>query len=113
MPPLVALVPALVLIGLGMGLSMPTMVRVIVERVEPRRAGLVGGMVNSMLQVGAAVGIAVLGGLFFTALGTHTDPASVTKAFWMTLLAIAACHVGGAFMALGLGQRRPVCLQLG
>jgi EmrB/QacA subfamily drug resistance transporter len=112
-PPLPLLTPALVLIGLGMGLSIPTLVRVIVERVEPRRAGLVGGIVNSMLQVGGAIGIAVLGGLFFTALGTRTDPATVTKAFSMTLLAIGTCHVGGVFLAMGLGQRRSACLQAG
>ncbi len=99
--------PALVLIGLGMGMTIPTMVRVIVERVEPHRAGLVGGMVNSTLQVSAAVAIAVLGGLFYTILGTRTDPAAVTHAFSTTLLAIAFCHVGGAVLAAGLGQRRP------
>jgi MFS family permease len=104
------MVPALGLIGLGMGITMPTMVRVIVERVEPHRAGLVGGMVNTTLQVSAAVSIAVLGGLFFTLLGTRTDAGSVTHAFATTLFAIAACHLGGALLAAGLGQRRQICL---
>ncbi|HWK43920.1 MAG TPA: MFS transporter [Stellaceae bacterium] len=105
-PPWPLMAPALAFIGLGMGFAIPTMVRVIVERVEPHRAGLVGGIVNSTLQVSAAVGVAVLGGLFFTAIGTRTDPAAVTHAFSITLLAIAACHLGGAFLATGLGQRR-------
>jgi len=100
------LAPALLFIGLGMGMSIPTMVRVIVERVEPHRAGLVGGMVNSTLQVSAAIAVAVLGGLFYTALGTRTDPAAVTHAFAITLLAIAACHLTGAVLGAGLGQRR-------
>ncbi len=104
--PLTAL--ALALIGLGVGTSLPTMVRVIAERVEPDRAGLVGGLVNSTLQVSSAIGIAVLGGLFYTVLGTRTDPAAVTHAFAITLLAIAACHLGGAVLAVGLGQQRPV-----
>jgi MFS family permease len=99
--------PTLLFIGLGMGMSIPTMVRVIVERVEPHRAGLVGGMVNSTLQVSAAIGVAVLGGLFYTALGTRTDPAAVIHAFAITLVAIAACHLTGAFLGAGLGQRRP------
>ena len=107
-PPLALAALTLLLIGLGMGMSIPTMVRVIVERVEPHRAGLVGGMVNSTLQVSAAIGVAVLGGLFYTALGTRTDPAAVTHAFSITLLAIAACHLGGAFLGAGLGQRRRV-----
>jgi EmrB/QacA subfamily drug resistance transporter len=103
-PPWPLMMPALALIGLGMGLSIPTMMRVIIERVDPNRAGLVGGMFNSTLQVSAAVGMAVLGGLFYAALGTRTDPATVTHAFSITLLAIAACHIGGAFLAAGLGQ---------
>ena len=105
-PPWPLLAPALLFIGLGMGMSIPTMVRVIVERVEPHRAGLVGGMVNSTLQVSAAIAVAVLGGLFYTALGTRTDPAAVTHAFSITLLAIAACHLTGAVLGAGLGQRR-------
>jgi MFS family permease len=105
-PPWPLIVPALVLFGFGMGLAIPTMVRVIVERVAPVHAGLVGGMFNSTLQVSAAVGIAVIGGLFFTALGARTDPAAITHAFAITLFAIAACHVGGALLAIGLGQRR-------
>jgi EmrB/QacA subfamily drug resistance transporter len=106
MPPWSLLAPALLFIGLGMGMSIPTMVRVIVERVEPHRAGLVGGMVNSTLQVSAAIAVAVLGGLFYTALGSRTDPAAVTHAFSITLLAIALCHLGGAVLGAGLGQRR-------
>jgi EmrB/QacA subfamily drug resistance transporter len=100
--------PSILFVGLGMGMSIPTMVRVIVERVEPHRAGLVGGMVNSTLQVSAAIAIAVLGGLFYTALGTRTDPGAVIHAFSLTLLAIAACHLTGAVLGAGLGQRRPV-----
>jgi MFS family permease len=110
-PPWPLMAPSLALIGLGMGMSIPTMVRVIVERVDPRRAGLVGGIVNSTLQVSAALSIAVLGGLFFTLIGPRTDAASVTRAFSTTLLAIAACHVGGGVLAAGLGQRRRVLLQ--
>ena len=105
-PTLHLIVPALILIGLGMGMTLPTMIRVIVERVEPHRAGLVGGLVNSMLQVSAAMSVALLGGLFFFALGPNTDPASISQAFAITLAAIAACHIAGAFLAAGLGQRR-------
>ena len=109
-PPWALLAPALVLIGLGMGTTMPTMFRVIVERVEPHRAGLVGGMVNSTLQVSAALGVAVLGGVFFARLGAGTGPVAISHAFAVTLLGVAACHTAGALMAAGLGQRRVVCV---
>ncbi|MBV8651654.1 MAG: hypothetical protein JO255_09325, partial [Alphaproteobacteria bacterium] len=107
LPPVALIGPALLLIGLGMGMTIPTMVRVVVERVEPHRAGLVGGMVNSSFQISAAIAIAVLGGLFYTILGPRTDPAAVTHAFSTTLLGIALCHAAGGVLAAGLGQRRP------
>lgn len=105
MPPLPLMAPALGLIGLGMGTSMPTMMRAIVERVGPHHAGLVGGIVNSTLQVSAAISVAVLGGLFYTLLGTRTDAIAIGHAFAWTLLAIGACHFVGAYLAAGLGRR--------
>lgn len=104
-PPWGYLGPGVALMGFGMGVSVPTMMRVIVERVEPSYAGLVGGLVNSALQVSAAIAIAVLGGLFFSIAGTHATPASVTRAFSATVVGIAVFHVAGAFFAAGLGQR--------
>jgi len=50
--------------------------------------------------------------LFYAALGSSSDPAAVTHAFSITLLAIAACHGGGALLAIGLGQRRAAPLPI-
>jgi MFS family permease len=104
--------PIMALAGFGMGLAIPTMVRVIVERVEPQHAGLVGGLFNSALQVSAAMSIALLGGLFYTVLGSRTDPGAITHAYVVALLAISACHLGGALLAVGLGHRRVLPLAL-
>jgi hypothetical protein len=79
---------------------------VVVERVDQHRAGLVGGLVNTMLQISAALGVAVLGGLFFTLRGARNDPGSIAPAFAATLLGVAGCHLLGALLAAGLGQRR-------
>lgn len=105
-PPWTLMIPALALMGGGMGMSFPTMVRVIVERVSPQRAGLVGGVVNSMLQVSAALGVAVLGGVFFVLLAGRSDAASITHAFSITLIGVATCHAIGGGLAAGLGQNR-------
>jgi MFS family permease len=105
-PQLALLAPSLLLIGLGMGLSIPAMMRAVVDRVEPERAGLVGGMVNSTLQVSAAIGVAALGGLFYAVTGDAAPPDAVAHGFAVTLLGIAACHLLGAMLAAGLGPRR-------
>lgn len=98
-----ALTASLVLTGLGCGYSVPTMVRTAVDRAGAGRSGLVGGVVNSVLQVGAAVAVALLGGLYFAVLGHH---GSVADAFGATLVGIAICHIAAAGLTLGLGRRR-------
>jgi hypothetical protein len=102
--PLLVLAP--LAFGFGARISIPTMVRVMVERVEPNRLGLVGGRLDSTLKMGSALHVAVLGGGVFNVLGTRTDPATVTHSFAITLLAIAACHIAGAVLPAGLGPRR-------
>ena len=105
-PTLALLCVALAVIGFGMGMSIPTLFRVIVERVDPRHAGLVGGLVNSTPQVSAAMGVALLGGLYFTELGNRSDAGSIARAFSITLLGVASCHLIGAALGAGLGQKR-------
>ncbi|MBV8101582.1 MAG: hypothetical protein JOZ31_20765 [Verrucomicrobia bacterium] len=58
--------------------------------VEPEQAGLAAGVVASILQVGAAVGVAAVGSVFFTVLGQQTGSAAYGNAF-ASALAVAAC----------------------
>ena len=55
-PSFLFLAPALAVMGFGVGLALPTMMRVVVERVAQHRAGLVGGLFNTVLQISAALG---------------------------------------------------------
>ena len=63
--------------------------------VAPERAGVASGMITAMLQIGSAVGAAVLGGVFFAALGPHPDAAAYLYAFrhalHALLLVLVAC----------------------
>jgi MFS family permease len=52
--------PAMVLIGAGAGLSIPSLMSLSMSGVRPEEAGLASGMVNTSLQVGGAFGLAVL-----------------------------------------------------
>ncbi len=105
-PAPVPLALVLGLVGFGMGTAIPTMVRVVVERVEPRHAGLVGGLVNSTLQVSAAIGVAALGGLFYAVVGSRIGARALADGFAATMLAVALCHLVGAVLAAGLSQAR-------
>jgi MFS family permease len=52
--------PAMVLIGIGAGLSFPSVMTLAMTGVRPEEAGLASGLVNTTLQVGGALGLAVL-----------------------------------------------------
>lgn len=58
------LVAGFVLAGLGMGASSAVTSQAAVSAVEPGRAGMATGAVNTMRQVGTAAGVAILGALF-------------------------------------------------
>jgi len=52
--------PAMVLIGTGAGLSFPSLMSLAMSGVSREDAGLASGLVNTTLQVGGAIGLAVL-----------------------------------------------------
>lgn len=56
-----ALVPGLVLVGVGTGLVSPGIAGAALAAVEPERSGMAGGAVNTFRQLGYALGIAVYG----------------------------------------------------
>ena len=54
------LLPALIPIGIGAGLFFPVLTTLAMSGVTPSESGLASGLVNTSLQVGGAVGLAVL-----------------------------------------------------
>lgn len=66
----VAMVPGLVVMGVGVGVSSPPLVAVALAAVRPQQAGVASGTVNMGREFGYALGIAVLGSVFATAAGT-------------------------------------------
>lgn len=71
---------AMLLGGLGLGLGAPILVNVVLAGVPGRRAGAAGGVLSTVNQIGGAVGVAVLGTVFFNAAssaGPATAPAEL------------------------------------
>jgi MFS family permease len=66
--PIGLLVPALLLIGAGMGLVITPLTATVLAGLEPQRAGAASGALATMQQLGNALGVAVTGVLFFGAL---------------------------------------------
>jgi EmrB/QacA subfamily drug resistance transporter len=54
------LLPPMILIGLGAGLGFPSLMTLAMSGVAPSDSGLASGLVNTSVQVGGAIGLAVL-----------------------------------------------------
>lgn len=70
------MVPALVVAGLGMGTVLAPLADILLAGVEHQDAGSASGIFNTSLQLGASVGVAVIGVIFFGLLGTQSGPAA-------------------------------------
>jgi EmrB/QacA subfamily drug resistance transporter len=62
----VDLLPAMVLLGIGAGLSFPALMTLAMSGATPEDSGLASGLVNTTVQVGGALGLAVLATLSTT-----------------------------------------------
>ncbi len=65
---IVALVPGLILIGAGMGLGITPLAMIIMGSMRPEQAGATSGVLSTAQNVGNAIGVAVIGVVFFGAL---------------------------------------------
>ncbi|HEU5266140.1 MAG TPA: DHA2 family efflux MFS transporter permease subunit [Jatrophihabitans sp.] len=66
-----SLIPGYVIIGIGTGLSIPTMSSTAMATVPPNRGGMAAGAVNTARQLSFAIGIAVLGSVFTARIGAY------------------------------------------
>jgi MFS family permease len=84
----------LVCAGLGFGTVMPSVIKSVIGSLDPRYAGLASGIMISTFQIGAALGVAIIGGIFYSMLGTRPDPDAYAHAFVAALgcnVALLAC----------------------
>src|SRR6478752_3355673 len=58
------LLPGFILAGIGLGITSTGLASAALAAVEPARAGMAAGLVNTLRQVGTAAGVAVLGALY-------------------------------------------------
>ncbi|MFC5091596.1 MFS transporter [Amycolatopsis plumensis] len=65
-PPVAVSVVALVLLGFGVSLAIPSLLAAVIGAAPPELAGIASGALNASRQTGAALGVAVLGALSAT-----------------------------------------------
>jgi EmrB/QacA subfamily drug resistance transporter len=71
-----SLLPGMLVWGVGSGIASSPLMSIAVNTVPPARAGMASGMAQSMVPIGSAVGIAVLGVVFKARLGDSMSEAA-------------------------------------
>lgn len=71
-------IPGLLLTGSGMGLVMAPIFAVTLNDVDPKHAGSASGVMNAVQQIGGAIGVAIIGVVFFGQLTQHSNASFVT-----------------------------------
>jgi EmrB/QacA subfamily drug resistance transporter len=87
------LAPGLLLIGVGAGISMGQLFDFILAGVGMDEVGSATGVVEAMQQLASAVGVAVLGTIFFSASAGHLPTHALAITAWACLAPIAAAFV--------------------
>jgi MFS family permease len=96
--------PGLVLVGVGVGLTLPTMMASATSELPPENFATGSAVVNMLRQVGLAIGVAVLVAVLGKASGAHALLDAFDHA-WVVIAAFAAATALASLAILGL--RRP------
>ncbi|WP_454677949.1 MFS transporter [Achromobacter marplatensis] len=104
-----SLVPALVWLGAAQGAVNTPLVNLVLGLVEDRQAGMAAGVVSTLQQVGAALGVSAAGMLFGGALHAHADasaPERYAQAFASAMQFNVAAIAASVVLLGWLGRRR-------
>jgi MFS family permease len=101
--------PTMLLLGTGAGLSFPALMTLAMSGATPSDAGLASGLVNTTLQVGGALGLAVLATLSATRSDTlieqgQSTPAALTEGYQLAFLIGAGLVVAAIVVAVTVLQ---------
>lgn len=88
--------------GIGLGVLVVPLLDVALATVPVDDAGSASGALTTFQQVGAALGVAVVGTVFFGIIGTEFDPATLQEAFrtaaWVTIVAACVAVLASFFL---------------
>jgi EmrB/QacA subfamily drug resistance transporter len=87
-----ALIPALALVGVGMGLGIAPLAAGLLATLRPEQAGAASGALSTAQYVGSALGVALVGIAFFGGLGAGFDTA-LQHGLWVLVGALSLVAV--------------------
>ncbi|MFB8175577.1 MFS transporter [Streptomyces sp. NPDC055966] len=100
-------IPAMVVAGFGMGFVIAPLASLVLEGVAPHHAAAASGVFSTAQEMGNAIGIAVIGVVFFGVVGHGTGAHPYAHAFGTSLLVQAGiCAVVAALVQLLPGRAK-------
>ena len=90
--------PPIFVMGIGLGFALPSLLKEIIVKTDPQYAGLVSGVINSSLQISAALGVAGIGSVFYVFSGDNTNYTMIATSFSISLMLIALCLTVASFL---------------
>jgi predicted MFS family arabinose efflux permease len=100
------LVPGLVLDGAGMGLVIAPLTTTVLTQIPARYAGAGAGVMSTALQIGNALGVAVIGIIFYSALGPAFTAATFARALLASVWFLIAIGLALALLVQFLPRHR-------
>jgi MFS family permease len=82
-PSSLELVPGLGVVGFGIGMVLVPVTAMALSDVDPMHAGAASGVLTTAQQVGGALGVALIGVVFFDALGVGAFAHAFTVSLWV------------------------------
>jgi EmrB/QacA subfamily drug resistance transporter len=109
---LTGVMPALILIGIGMGACFPALMTIAMAGSTPEDAGLASGLVNTSAQVGGALGLAVLATLSASRTSSllasgHSTAAALTGGYHLAFWIAVGLVLSGIVIALTVVPKLP------
>lgn len=92
-----AFLPPLLIAGIGLGLGFSSLFQLVLANVPPRDAGAGSGALQAFQQVGGALGVAIIGELFFTRLSSGFVGGATPHAAFSQASSLALWYVVGSF----------------
>jgi hypothetical protein len=87
------LLPGLLLVGMGVGASLGQLFRFVLTSVSMDEVGSASGVLEAVQQLSTSLGVAVLGTIFFSAIGHHVATHALEVTAWACLVPLAAAFL--------------------
>ena len=102
-----SVLPSMLLLGVGFMLAFPALNIQATAGIDDSEQGLAGGLLNTSVQIGGAIVLAVVTAVITSSGGSGASPAALLAAFRPALIVISGASVLGALIAAsGLVRRR-------